>query len=237
MAEPPTRWRPEQVTEWLQALARPEDLAGMARFGIGVKGAYGVKVPAMRALAKEIGRDHELAELLWRHGVRETMVVATLVADPQRVDESLMERWVVDFADWEVCDQCCVNLFGRTPLACAKALEWSAREAEFVKRAGFVLMARLAATEKGAAPEYLAPFHAAIRHEACDDRNYVKKAVSWALRHIGKRDLASNAAAVETAQALRAMDCRAARWIAADALAELTGDAVRARLTTKAARE
>ncbi|MHB0874649.1 MAG: DNA alkylation repair protein [Anaerolineae bacterium] len=235
MAEPRTRWQPEQVVGRLQALADPVSLAGMARYGLGTDNAYGVRMPDLRALAKEIGRDHDLAERLWTMGVRETRLIATLIADPKRVDEDLMERWVADFADWEVCDQCCMNLFEHTPFAYAKAFEWSAREAEYVKRAGFVLMARLAVKEKRAPTDYVLPFLDAIRREACDDRNMVKKGVSWALRHVGERDLAAHALAVETAQALRAMDCRAARWVASDALTGLRSEAALSRLAKRAA--
>jgi 3-methyladenine DNA glycosylase AlkD len=228
--EAKVRWQPEQVLERLRALADPESLAGMARYGLGVKNAYGVRLPLLRALAKEIGRDHALAERLWATHVREPMVLATLLADPKRTDEALMDRWVLDITDWEVCDQCCMNLFERVPQAYTQALAWGARGEEFVKRAGFVLMARLAAGQKKQPTAYVLPFVAAIEREACDERNMVKKAISWALRDVGKRDLESYALAVQTAGALRAMDCRAARWVAADVLADITRETVLARL-------
>ena len=187
-------------------------------------------MPTLRQMGKEIGRDHDLAERLWTSGIHEGRILATLVADPGRVTEAQMERWVLDFDSWDVCDQCCSNLFGRTALAQQKAVEWSGRDEEFVKRAGFVLMARLAVTEKKADDALFTPFLSIIQRAAGDERNFVRKAVNWALRQIGKRNRHLNRLAIETAQTIAQMDSKAARWIAADALRELQGEKVQERL-------
>lgn len=220
----------EDVLDRLNALANPENVAGMARYGISTKGTLGVSVPKLRKLAKEIGRDHALALALWASGVHEARTLAVLVDDPRQVSEAQMEAWVADFDSWDVCDGCCSDLFDRTPFAYGKAVEWSAREEEFVKRAAFALMAALAVHEKKAPDERFTAFLPVIKRESTDDRNFVRKAVNWALRQIGKRNRALNAAAIATAREIREIDSRAARWIAADALRELTGDKVQRRL-------
>ena len=220
----------EQVLEQLQSLADPQAVAGMARFGITPAQTYGASLPQLRSLARRIGRDHDLALHLWEADVRETRILATIVADPKLVTEDLMEQWAKDFDYWEICDQCCMNLFERIELAYAKALEWSARNEEFVKRAGFVLMARLAVSDKKAADSRFEAFFPPILREAGDERNYVKKAVNWALRQIGKRNLALCSQAIAVAEQMRSMDSPSARWIATDALRELTSEAVQARL-------
>jgi len=228
--------RSEEILRQLKTLADPAAVAGMARFGISPENNYGVRVPVLRKLAKEIGRDHELARELWATGVREARIIAGIIAVPRKVTEQEMEDWVRDFDDWEVCDQTCMNLFQNTAYAYVKAVEWSMRPEEFVKRAGFVLMARLAGSDDQAEDADFRMFLRLIEREATDGRNYVKKAVNWALREIGKRNRELNAAAVDVARRIRAQESKSARWIAADALWELTGDAVQERLRTRAAR-
>lgn len=218
----------------LQALANPANVAGMARYGIRAGKAYGVVVPELRKLAKEAGTDHELALRLWAKTSREARVIASLVADPRLLGEEQLEVWARDFDNWEACDQTCMNLFARSPLAHAKALEWSERPEEFVKRAGFVLMARLAHRDNADPDGRFLPFLDAIAREAGDGRNFVKKAVNWALRDIGKRNLSLNARAVALARELKESKAPAARWVAADALAELEGEAVQSRLHRRA---
>ena len=220
----------EDVLEHLRARANPEAVAGMARYGINPTNTYGVAVPELRALAKRIGKDHALAEKLWDSGVHEARILASMVDDPRLVDERQMERWVGDLDSWDVCDQLCGNLLDRAPIAYEKALEWSGREAEFVKRAGFALMAYLAAHDKKADDGAFEPFLAAIVREAADERNYVRKAVNWALRQIGKRSRRLNARAIETARAVQRIDSKAARWVAADALRELTDERHQSRI-------
>ena len=215
-------------------MANPADLDGMARFGIQTSNSLGgIAMPRLQKLAKEIGKDHQLAGQLWASGIREARLLACMVADPKATTREQMERWVADFDSWDVCDTCCGYLFDRTSVAYSKALEWSSREEEFVKRAGFALTAFLAVHDKKAPDEKFMQFLPVIKREATDDRNFVKKAVNWALRQIGKRNMRLNLAAIETAQEIREIDSRSARWIAADALRELKGDAVQARLTGK----
>jgi len=221
---------PGEVLDRLRSLADPEARAGMARFGIETGKALGVNIPTLRALARDIGRDHVLAEELWASGVHEARVLAALVDDPRLVSEEQMERWVVQLDSWDVCDGVCSTLFDRTPFAYSKAAEWSGRDPEFVKRAGFVLMAALAVHDKQAADECFLEMMPLIERESHDERNFVKKAVNWALRQIGKRNRRLNAAAVEAGERIRAQGSLAARWIAADALRELRSENVRARL-------
>jgi len=220
----------QHILRTLKSHYKPENIEGMARFGIVTKKAYGVPAPALRRLAREIGKDHALAQRLWSSGIHDARVLAALIDDPAEVTEEQMESWAADFDNWGVCDACCGNLFDKTSLAYRKAVEWSRRDEEFVKRAGFALMACLVVHDKKADDRQFERFLPIIEREATDDRNFVKKAVNWALRQIGKRNLRLNRKAIERAERIRALDSRAARWIAADALRELRGDAVQKRL-------
>lgn len=221
-----------KILNRLNSLANPANVAGMARYGINPKDTLGVSMPALRAMAKQIGVDHALAQQLWVSGIHEARILAGLIDDPRQVTEAQMERWVADFDSWDVCDQVCSNLFDRTPYAYQKAVEWSGRGAEFVKRAGFVLMAALAVHDKKARDEAFEQFLPVIVRESTDDRNFVRKAVNWALRQIGKRDRQLNARAIETARQIAQIDSKAARWIASDALKELTSTKVVDKLTS-----
>lgn len=213
----------------LQALADPQAVAGMARYGINPRNTLGVSIPTLRKIAKEVGRDHDLAQELWASGIHEARILAGFIDDPKRVTEDQMERWVRDFDSWDVCDQVCCNLFDKTAFAYRKAVEWSEQEAEFVKRAGFALMAALAWHDKKGKDEEFLRFLPIIKRESADARNYVKKAVNWALRQIGKRNAALNSAAITTAREMQRLDSKTARWNAADALRELTGEGVQKR--------
>lgn len=202
----------------------------MSRFGIDTRDALGVTVTELRGLARRIGRDHDLAAALWESEIHEARILATMVDDPAHVTEAQMERWVSDLGSWDLCDQLCGNLFDRTPFVFDMALRWSRREEEFVKRAGLVLMASSAVHRKDARDARFEVFLPAIRAQASDDRNYVKKAASWALRQIGKRSLGLHRKAVATARQIERIDSRAARWIARDVLRELESAAVQERL-------
>ncbi|MFQ5552935.1 MAG: DNA alkylation repair protein [Thermoplasmata archaeon] len=219
-----------EVLERLNALADPEGRAGMARFGITTDRALGIRVPELRRLAKEIGRNHPLALDLWKTRIHEARILASMVDDPSQVTEGQMDQWVRDFDSWDVCDQVCGNLFDKTPYAYQKAEAWSARDEEFVKRAGFALMAYLAFHDKKAEDAAFRAFLLRIERETDDGRNYVKKAVNWALRQIGKRNRHLNAEAIAVAKRMRTVDSQPGRWIAADALRELQSDAVQGRL-------
>lgn len=222
----------DEIINRLEGLRDPAAVAGMARYGIVGQEVYGVKMPVLRAMAKEAGRDHALAARLWAHPSRETRVLAGLIDEWRQVDEAQMESWVADFDSWEVCDQVC-GLFARTPYAYAKAVEWSARPEEFVKRAGFVLMAYLAHQAFKTNDEALLAFLPLIEREAGDGRNFVKKGVNWALRDIGKRNLALNAAAIATAECLIQQPSPSARWNGRDALRELSSEKVQGRLRVR----
>jgi 3-methyladenine DNA glycosylase AlkD len=219
-----------EVMQQLETLTDAEGRAGMARFGINTSTALGIKVTQLRPLARKIGRDHSLATNLWSTGVHEARILASMVDDPKAVDEEQMEAWAADFNSWDLVDQCCGNLFDRTPFAWEKAVEWSERDAEFVKRAGFSLMAYLAVHAKREPDQKLERFLPIIEREATDDRNFVKKAVNWALRQIGKRSASLHPKAVACAESIARIESRSARWIARDALKELRSSAVRTRL-------
>jgi 3-methyladenine DNA glycosylase AlkD len=222
-----------QIIDRLMALADPANAAGMARFGISAEGTLGVSMPVLRKMAREIGKNHDLAEDLWQSGIHEARILAALVGDPRQATEDQMERWVLDIDSWDVCDQLMSNLFSRSAFAYEKARQWSGRPEAFVKRAGFVLMACLAVHDKKAADAVIAAFLPMIVREAGDDRNFVKKAVNWALRQIGKRNLALNRLALETARQIQRIDEKSARWIAADAIRELTNHKIITRLDKK----
>ncbi|MFH0847477.1 MAG: DNA alkylation repair protein [Chloroflexota bacterium] len=222
-----------EVLGRLRSMANPANVAGMARFGINSENTLGVSVTELRKLAREIGKDHGLALKLWESGIHEARILASIIDDPRLVTESQMESWVRDFNSWDVCDEVIMNLFKKTPFARDKALEWSARKGEFVKRAGFVLMTNLTVGDKKAGDSLFETFLPLIKREATDGRNNVKKAVNWALRQIGKRNIRLNQLAIKTAEEIRKLDDRTARWIASDALRELRSDAVKKRLKAK----
>ena len=222
-----------EIIQRIKSLANPENVEGMARFGINPANTYGVSVPVLRKMARETGRDHELALALWASGIHEARLLACFIDRPDMVTEAQMEGWVKDFDSWDICDQCCSNLFDRTPVTHEKAVVWCEREEEFVRRAGFVLMAALSVHDKKASDEAFLRFLPLIKEYATDERNFVKKAVNWALRQIGKRNLKLNEAALKTAEEIKQIDSKSARWIAADAIRELRSDAVRQKLADK----
>jgi 3-methyladenine DNA glycosylase AlkD len=224
-------WTGEEVVERLRSLGDPKAVEGMARFGVHVANALGVSAPNLRRLAKDIGKDHALAGKLWRTGIHDARILAALIDDPAQVTVTQMERWANDFDSWAVCDAACGCLFDKTLYAWDKALEWTGREPEYVKRAGFVLMASLAVHDKKAPDEHFEAFFPYLVQHATDERNFVKKVVNWALRQIGKRNRRLNRLAVQAAKRIREIDSKPARWIASDALRELTSDAVHARLS------
>jgi 3-methyladenine DNA glycosylase AlkD len=223
----------DKILDKLKSLSNPENVAGMARYGINPENTYGVSIPVIRTMAKEIGCNHNLALQLWNSGIHEARILASLVDNPKEVTEEQMEQWVKDFDSWDVCDQCIANLFAKTPFAYQKTIEWSTREEEFIKRASFALMTRLVHPSKKTTVDQIAELLSIIKREAEDNRNFVKKAVNWALRHIGKQNLQYNKMALATAEEIRKLDSKSARWIAADAIRELTSDAVQQRLRKK----
>lgn len=217
----------------LKSLGNPANVAGMGRFGVHAKKAYGVSTPALHRLAREIGRDQSLSLQLWNTGIHDARHLAAMIGDPAQVTPAQMERWARDFDSWDLVDGPCCHLFVYTPHAWKMALAWSRREEEFVNRAGFSLMAYLAVHDKQADNKKFLRLLPIIQRAARDERHFVKKAVNWALRQIGKRNLRLNKSAIATGKSIRALGTPAARWIAADALRELTSEAVQKRLAAK----
>jgi len=220
----------EDMLESLKKKAKPDNLEGMARYGMTVEKRLGVSIPELRILAKEIGKNHELALDLWKTELAEARIMAAMIDEPEKLTEGQMEDWVKGFNSWDVCDQVCMNLFEKSPLAWKKIIDWSSREEEFVKRTAFSLIACLAWHDKKIKDEKFIELFPVITQGATDERNFVKKAVNWALRNIGKRNKALNQRAIEIAKEIQKIDSKSARWIAADAIKELESEAIQRRL-------
>ena len=220
----------ESVLRELRSHGDPAAVKGMARFGISSSNTLGLSIPTIRSIAKRVGKDHRVAQGLWESGTHEARILAALVDEPSKVNETQMERWVSEFDSWDVCDGCCGNLFDKTPFAFAKALQWSRRKEEFVKRAGYVLMAELAVHDKDAPDKAFLQFFPYLKRGSTDPRNFVKKAVNWAIRQIGKRNLKLNREAQKLAGSISDLDSPSARWVASDALRELRSEAVQKKL-------
>jgi 3-methyladenine DNA glycosylase AlkD len=210
-----------EVVDLLKQKSDALHLEGMKRYGIDNSKALGVSMPKVRQLAKEIKKDQALSLALWDTGIHECRILASMIGDPKLVTPQQMDQWVADFHSWDVCDQVCGNLFDRTEFAVDKAIEYSASEQEYIKRAGFVLMAEFAVHNKKAADDEFVKFFPIMEREAWDDRNFVKKAVNWALRQIGKRNKTLHIIAIETAKRIAQQDSKSAKWIAKNALDEL----------------
>jgi 3-methyladenine DNA glycosylase AlkD len=211
----------DSILALLRENATPASLAGMSRFGIDTSTALGVRVPVLRKLAREIRKDHQLALRLWGTGVHEARILASMIDVPSEVTQKQIRDWTADFNSWDVCDQVCGNLFDKTPFAVACAKKFCRHKEELVKRAGFVLMAEMAVHDKKAPDEVFLEFLPLIEEEAWDGRNFVKKAVNWALRQIGKRNKRLLKPAIAAAERIARQDSRSAKWIARDALREL----------------
>lgn len=220
----------ERIVKQMKSKSNPRNVEGMARYGIASKKVLGLCMPDIECLRKEAGKDHALALRLWDSGIYEARILAAVVDEPGKVTESQMEKWVKDFDNWAVCDNTCMRLFDKTPFAYRKAKEWSSRKEEFVKRAGFALMATLAVHDKKAPDSSFLRFLPIIKRGSRDERNYVRKAVNWALRQIGKRNANLNKAAIRTAEEILKMDSKASKWIANDALRELKSEGVKRRM-------
>jgi len=217
----------------LRQMADPAVARGLSRFGLPTERALGITAPKLRALAKRIGKNQALSLKLWTAGLLEARVLAALVGDPAEVTKRQMARWARDFDSWGVCDACCGVLFVHARAAMEMAFRWSHEKKEYVKRAGFVLMASMAVHQKSLADSEFIPMLRVIREQSVDERGIVKKAVNWALRQIGKRNLHLNVLAIETAARIQSLPSSSSRWVASDALRELRSDAVRRRLKLK----
>ena len=227
------RWTKSAVLRELKLLADPKVRAKMAYFGVHVPKAHGVSAPVLHQLAKQIGKDHHLAQQLWKSGIHEARILATLIGEQEKVTSAEMDRWVRDFDSWDIVDAACCYLYAQAQPAWSKVEAWSRRREEFVKRASFSLVAYLSYKHKATPDARFVRFLRVIEREAHDERNFVKKAVNWALRNIGKRNARLNREAVHAAERIRLQGSRSARWIAADALRELKSVAVQARLHRK----
>jgi 3-methyladenine DNA glycosylase AlkD len=224
----------EELIDKLKSQSNPKDREGMARFGINSEYALGIRVPVLRKLAKEVGKDHTLAQKLWNSKIHEARILASMIDDPKQVTEKQMDEWIKEFNSWDLCDQTCMNLFCQLPMAYRKAIEWTSREKEFERRAGFALMACLAWKDKKADDKKLEQFFFPyIKKYSTDERNFVKRALNWALRQIGKRNLNLNKKAIEIAKEIQKIDSKSAKWIANDAIRELTSETVQKRLQNK----
>jgi 3-methyladenine DNA glycosylase AlkD len=223
----------EEVIQKLQSLANPENAKGMARYGINLKNNLGISIYQLRPLAKEIGRNHTLALKLWDSRIHDARLLACFIDDPKKVTADQMDTWAEDFDSWDICDQACTSLFDLSLLAYEKVYQWADHEKEFVKRGAFSLIAGLAVHDKTATDKKFEDFLPIIIKHSVDDRNYVKKAVNWALRNIGKRNLHLNKRAIETAKEIQKINSKSARWIASDALRELTSDKIKRRFVNK----
>jgi 3-methyladenine DNA glycosylase AlkD len=222
----------EEIIKKLKSLANPKNVEGMARFGIDTETALGISIYTLRDLAKKITRNHELALKLWKSGIHEARHLASQVDEPEKVTEEQFDSWVADFNSWDICDQVCSNLLDKTPFAYKKVFEYSNRKEEFVKRTAFTMMACLSVHNKEIKDPELEKFFPLIEREAVDERNYVKKAVNWALRQIGKRNKNLNKKAIEVAKEIQIVDSKSAKWIASDALRELQNEKIQSRLAS-----
>ena len=223
----------EDIVKKLEELSNPEEIEGMARFGISPKNTYGIRMPVLKSIAKECEKSHELASDLWKIDTRETRIIASLVDIPENVSSKQMDQWANEFDYWEICDQCCTNLFRKTNFAYDKIEEWTKSDKDFVKRAGFTLIANLAVHDKKQDDETFEKLLELTKREACDDRNFVKKAVNWALRQIGKRNRNLNKKAIAMAEEIDKIDSKSAHWIAKDALRELKSEKIQLALIKK----
>lgn len=223
----------EEILRQLKSKSRRDQLDGMARYGMNIEHRLGVSIPELRLIAKKTGKHHELALGLWKTGIADAKILAAMIDDPALLSDEQMEYWVKDLDSWDVGDQVCMNLFEKSPLAWRKVEEWSKRDEEFVKRTAFGLLACLAWHDKKANDDQFLQLFNVFERGAPDERNSVKKAVSWALRNIGKRNLRLNKAALNEVARLRLMDSKSARWIASDVIRELESEAVQQRLKKK----
>ena len=220
----------EEIISKLKSLSDPEAVKGMARYGINPKNNLGISIYKLRPIAKEIGKDHELALKLWASGIHDARLLACFIDDPSKVTGEQMDSWAKDFDSWDICDQACTSLFDLTPLAWRKVVEWAERDEEFVKRGAFSLIAGLTVHDKKASDKKFEQFFPLIKKHSIDERNYVKKAVNWALRNSGKRNLALNKQMIKLSEEILKIDSKSAKWIASDAIRELTSEKIQAKL-------
>lgn len=218
----------EEIVDYLKSLVNKKNIEGMARFGINPQGTLGIPIPKLRELAKKIkkkttsDKNHQLANKLWQTKIHEARLLAIFIDDYKLVTEEQMDEWVEDFDSWDIVDQCCSNLFDKTPFVLKKINQWASRKEEFVRRTAFVLMATSAVHNKTMTDKEFEKFFPLIIKYSTDDRNFVKKAVNWALRQIGKRNVYLNKRAIFIATKILSNKNKTARWVGNNALNELT---------------
>jgi 3-methyladenine DNA glycosylase AlkD len=220
----------QDIVGRLELLSTPENIEGMERFGITPEKTYAVRIPELRKIAKESGKNHELALELWELDFRETKILACMIDDPERVSSAQLNEWVLEFDYWEICDQCCMNLFRKTSFAYNKIFEWGENEAEFVKRAAFSLLAVMAVHDKKQPNQQFEQYYPLLISASTDNRNFVKKSVNWALRSIGKKNSSLNKSSIDLAEEILALNTKSSKWIASNALKELKSEKVRKKL-------
>lgn len=212
---------------------KPENVEGMERYGIVAKKAFGLSAPFIQAMAKRIGKNHDLAIELWKTEIYDCRTLALFISDPKLLTKQQMDEWCADFDNWAICDGACLHLFRKSVYAKEMAMKWYKDKREFVKRAGFVMMATAAVHNKETSDSEFIEILNLLEQNSDDDRNGVRKAVNWALRQIGKRSISLNKAAIATAERIKLQNTKSARWIAADALRELRNEKIIARLMEK----
>jgi 3-methyladenine DNA glycosylase AlkD len=223
----------EEILKKLKSMGNPKNVEGMAHYGINTKNNLGISIYKLRPLAKEIGINHELSLKLWESGFHDARLLAVFIEDPSQISEDQMDHWVKDFDSWDICDQACTSLFDLTPYAYKKIFEWAERSEEFVKRAAFSIIAGIAVHDKKASDKKFDQFKSLIIKHATDERNYVKKAVNWALRNIGKRNIHLNKKMIVLSKEILLINSKSAHWIGNDALRELTSEKIRQKLKKK----
>ena len=223
------------VIKELKKHADENNLIGMAKFGINPDNAFGISIPILREMAKELGKDHDLALKLWDSGIHEARILAALIDDPKLVTREQMDKWAHDFDSWDICDQCTNKLFDKSPYAYEMIRKWESSEETFVRRAAFALLATMAVHDKRSPDEYFEEFLPIIIKRADDERNFVRKAVNWTLRQIGKRSMYLREKALETCGMITAQypDSKSGKWIASDAIRELKNEKTIARIRKK----
>ncbi|ADZ08708.1 hypothetical protein Metbo_0456 [Methanobacterium lacus] len=220
----------QEIVMRLELLSTPENIEGMEKFGITPEKTYAVRIPELRKIARESGKNHDLALELWELDFRETKILACMIDDPKMVSSDQLNAWVLEFDYWEICDQCCMNLFRKTSFAYDKIFEWGEHEAEFVKRAAFSLLAVMAVHDKKQPNQQFEQYYPLLISASTDNRNFVKKAVNWALRSIGKKNSSLNKSAIYLAEEILALNTKSSKWIASNALKELKSEKIRKKL-------
>lgn len=229
----------EEVLNELKSMADPKFAGQLAMAGINNNKALGITMPQIRELAKKAGKNHEIAGQLWKSGIHEGKLLSIFVEEPQKVTEQQLDDWVKDIDSWDICDQCMAALTIKTPYAYDKAFEWVKSEEEFIRRSGIVTLVAITVHDKKQSDEVIAGFLDTAEQYCLDERNFVKKAVNWLIRQIGKRSLELNPKAIKTAENIleKYPDSKTARWIAKDAIRELKSEAVIERLKKKKKRQ